>query len=142
MRELLAPLEGPLRASGPGRDSNRPEHVTAEPGEGHTELTASRKRRDRVMKDKKGAPRALRIGHALQPGHKDFDERVVASGRSGRSAVIACMAKLPCVFYGVLTDSAAFPDTPNKACAKHGTSPHHALTHGGSVLHAYPATLT
>jgi hypothetical protein len=46
---------------------------------------------------------------------KEFFGRLVARGKSGKSAVIACMALLQRIVYGVLTYGVPFSVTPARA---------------------------
>jgi len=51
----------------------------------------------------------------FNPVIKAFFERLVERGKSGKSAVIACMAKLLKIVYGVLIHGAPFSATPARA---------------------------
>lgn len=51
----------------------------------------------------------------FNPVIKEIFERLVAHGKSGKSALIACMAKLPKVVFGVLTHGAPFSTAPARA---------------------------
>ena len=51
----------------------------------------------------------------FNPVIEEFLERLVARGKLGKSAVIACMAKLLEIAYGVLTHAAPFSAGPARA---------------------------
>ena len=51
----------------------------------------------------------------FNPVIKEFFERLVARGKSGKSAVIACMAKLLKIVFGVLTHATPFSVAPARA---------------------------
>ena len=51
----------------------------------------------------------------FNPVIKEFFERLVAHGKSDESALIACMAKLLKIVYGVLTHGTPFSTAPTRA---------------------------
>jgi len=51
----------------------------------------------------------------FNPVIKAFFERLAERGKSGKSALIACMAKLLKIVFGVLTHGTPFSATPNRA---------------------------
>ena len=50
----------------------------------------------------------------FNPVIKAFFEHLTARGKSGKSAVVACMAKLLKIIYGVLTYDTPFRLTPTR----------------------------